>query len=196
MTRLRVLPYLLAGVMMLGGGAWGQDSVLARSRFGFLSQGNEPIYITADRQGTYDNRARLVRFIGNVVVVQGTAVLNADELEILLGDDEDGEQIRRIVARGNVRIVQEDRRAVCREATYLGEEGTVTLTGEPQVWQGPNHLRGERIEFYLDTDRIRVFGGEQERVHVTLFPDESTLTQQSENPGNGEAGSQTPDENL
>ncbi len=63
--------------------------------------------------------------------------------------DVGAEKIDRIVAKGNVRMVQEDRVATGDEAIYYKDRDEVVLTGNPQLWRAENTLKGERIIFNL-----------------------------------------------
>jgi lipopolysaccharide export system protein LptA len=87
-----------------------------------------PIHISSQRLEA-DYQKKLITFIGDVVARQKEFTLYADRLLIFIG--EEGEEIDKILARGNVRMVQDDKEAVCREATYYHREGIVVLQGEP-----------------------------------------------------------------
>ena len=147
---------------------------------GLLSGQGEPINIVADRLDA-DNKSRKVLFSGNVTAVQGDAVMLCDELEIHYTPE--GGDISRAVARGNVRMNQKDRRAICTTATYVAQTGTVLLTGDPEVWQGMDHLAGKEVLIYLDEDRVEVTGDGESRVRVTIFPEENKQKEAGQQPG-------------
>jgi len=89
-----------------------------------------PVNITSQRLEA-EYAKKLITFIGDVVARQEDFVLYADRLLLFLNDE--GEGIEKIVAQGNVRMVQATKTVTCREATYFYREGTVVLGGEGRV---------------------------------------------------------------
>jgi lipopolysaccharide export system protein LptA len=80
-----------------------------------------------------------------------------------------GEKITRIVARGQVRFVQEDRVATGQEAIYYKDREEVVLLGNPQVWRAENTLKGEKIIFNLKDNKMQVESSPQKRVEAHLY---------------------------
>lgn len=81
-----------------------------------------------------------------------------------------GDKIDRIVAQGSVRFVQGDRVATGQTATYYQDRDEVVLVGNPQLWQGENNLKGERIIFNLKDNKMRAESSPQKRVEAHLYP--------------------------
>jgi lipopolysaccharide export system protein LptA len=79
------------------------------------------------------------------------------------------EKIDRIVARGNVRFVQEDRVATGQEAIYYQNRNEVVLRGNPQLWRAENTLKGARIIFNLKTNKVLVESSPKRRVEALLY---------------------------
>lgn len=89
-----------------------------------------PINITSQQlEAEYEKR--LITYIGDVVVKQEDFVLYADRLLLFLNDETKG--IEKIVAQGNVRMVQTNRTVTCQEATYYYKEGRLVLGGGQRV---------------------------------------------------------------
>ena len=154
-------------------------------------QGGEvPLRITAARLEA-DQKEGTIIFSGQVKAIYGDATLYADQLRVFfkakpeppkgaakppqekteqspLGDL-GAEKIDRIVAKGNVRMVQEDRVATGSEAIYYKDRDEVVLTGNPQVWRAENTLKGERIIFNLKTNKALVESSPQRRVEALLY---------------------------
>ena len=128
-----------------------------------------PVHITS-QQLEADYQAQIITFIGDVVARQKEFTLYADRLFLFIGGET--EEIEKIVARGNVRMVQENREATCHEATYYHREGTVVLEGEPVVREGDNRVSGKRIIYYIDEQKSVAESKEGERVKVTIIPRE------------------------
>ena len=80
-----------------------------------------------------------------------------------------GEKISRIVARGQVRFVQEDRLATGQEAVYYKDKDELVLTGNPQIWRGENSVKGERITFNLKDNKMHVESSPQKRVEAHMY---------------------------
>jgi lipopolysaccharide export system protein LptA len=126
-----------------------------------------PVHIDS-QQLEADYQKKLITFIGNVVARQEEFTLYADRLLLFL--DEKAGEIEKIVARGNVRMVQGNRKATCREATYYHREGMVVMQGEPVVREGDNWVRGKRIIYYIDAQKSVAEGEGEERVTITIIP--------------------------
>jgi len=89
-----------------------------------------PVHITSQRlEAEYEKK--LITFIGDVVAKQEEFILYSDRLFLYLNDNRKG--IDRIVAQGNVRMVQANRTVRCQEATYYYQEGTLVLGGSERV---------------------------------------------------------------
>ena len=80
-----------------------------------------------------------------------------------------GDKIDHIVAKGNVRLVQEDRVATGDEAIYYKDRDEVVLLGNPQLWRAENTLKGERIIYNLKTNKVLVESSPQRRVEALLY---------------------------
>jgi len=154
-------------------------------------QGGEvPLRITAARLEA-DQKEGIIIFSGQVKAIYSNATLYADQLRLYfktkpappkgaapvsqektekspLGDL-GSEKIDRIVAKGNVRLVQEDRVATGDEAIYYKDRDEVVLIGNPQLWRAENTLKGERIIFNLTTNKVLVESSPQRRVEALLY---------------------------
>ncbi|MFH1059838.1 MAG: LptA/OstA family protein [Pseudomonadota bacterium] len=152
---------------------------------------DQPIHVVADRLEV-DNKAQVANFIGNVKAVQGDVTINSDSLEVHYDRDaaeaaqaqpkpagqesqglmDGGGKVRKVVAIGHVKVVQKDRVAVGRIATYWAGARKILLEGEATVWRGKNQVSGEQITVFLDDDRSIVHGKPGKRVAVTIIPEQ------------------------
>jgi lipopolysaccharide export system protein LptA len=167
-----------------------------------------PLHITAARLEA-DQKAGFVQFSGNVKAQYGEYTMYAENLWVYFqpepkapGPREEatakagaeaspladlgGEKITRIVARGQVRFVQEDRVASGQEAIYYKDKEEVVLLGNPQLWQGENTLKGERIVFNLKNNTMQVESSPQKRVEAHIYSTAKAAGGKS--PGKGEKG--------
>jgi lipopolysaccharide export system protein LptA len=149
-----------------------------------------PLRITAARLEADQNEGIII-FTGQVKAVYGDSTLYSDQLRVYFQSkpappqgvakpppekaeqsplgDLGAEKIDRIVARGNVRMVQEDRVATGEEAIYYKNRDEVVLTGNPQLWRAENTLKGERIIFNLKTNKMLVESSPRRRVEALLY---------------------------
>ncbi len=60
-----------------------------------------------------------------------------------------------IVAKGKVKIIQQDKIATGDVATYYSEGAKIVLTGKPRVWQGENVINGSKITYNINEDTFQ-----------------------------------------
>ena len=137
---------------------------------GEFRAGQGPLHITAQRLEA-DHKGNLITFVGEVVARQDEFVLYADRLLVFL--DNEGKEMEKILAQGNVRIVQGKRRATCQEATYHHRDRTVILRGDPVVREEDNWIRGWQIIYYIDEQKSVAEGKGEQKVTVTIIPGEA-----------------------
>ena len=127
-----------------------------------------PIEVTA-QQLEANQEQRQAIFSGDVVAKQGDITLYCDKLVVFSLPEQD--QVDRLEASGNVRVIQLDRTATADRAVYRQLQGTLVLSGNAQVHQGQNLLTGSEITVYLLENRSVVKGGEGGRVKAVLYPE-------------------------
>jgi lipopolysaccharide export system protein LptA len=140
--------------------------------FGFTSS-RDPIDINSDSVEA-NQKQNTVTFKGNVVAKQGDTTLYSNTLVIIY--DPNTKKLKEIIATGNVKIVQLERRATGQKATFQQDENKMVLDGEVVVREGENVIRGERVIFYVDEERSVVEAGKGGRVstHITPTPKEES----------------------
>jgi lipopolysaccharide export system protein LptA len=161
--------------------------------------GEFPLHITSQKLEA-DQNAGVAIFTGQVKATYGENILYSDQLRVFFQKKPEtakekapapaapkpaeakeaanpspfgelgGDKIDRIVATGSVRFVQGDRVATGQTATYYKDRDEVVLVGNPQLWQGENNLKGERIIFDLKDNKMRAESSPQKRVEAHLYP--------------------------
>jgi lipopolysaccharide export system protein LptA len=127
-----------------------------------------PIEITADRL-TADNARNSVAFEGGVVAKQGDVTLGSDRLYAEYSRAAGA--IEKIVAEGRVRVAQPGRSATGEKAVFYNLEQRIVLSGNAELTQGENTLKGESVTILLRENRSTVSGGEGGgRVKAVIFP--------------------------
>ena len=112
----------------------------------------------------------MITFRGKVEARQGELTINADMAQVFYEKKEEGNEIREIVATGNVKVQEGDRLATGQKAVFANREQKITLTGQPKVWQGKDMVSGEKIIVLLEEDKSFVESGPDRRVEVILHP--------------------------
>ena len=128
---------------------------------------NLPISIKSNEMAA-DNKGKTAIFTGKVVAKQGDVTIYSDRLTINYGDKKN--DIEKIEADGNVRIVQENRIGTASHAVYESTLGRITLTGNPKVMQGTDTMSGNVITYFIDDDRSEVSSGPGRPVEVLIHP--------------------------
>jgi len=144
----------------------GEKRIAGEQGFGF-SASRAPIDIVSDTVEA-NQKENTVTFKGNVVAKQEDTTLYANTLVILY--EPEMKKLKEIMAIGNVKIVQLDRRATGQKVTFQQEENKVVLDGDAVVREGENEIRGERVIFYVDEERSIVEGGKGNRVNTRITP--------------------------
>ncbi len=129
---------------------------------------NLPITIKSNELAA-DNKGKTALFTGKVVAKQGDVTIFCDRMTVYYGAT--GDEIDKIEADGNVRIVQENRTGIADHAVYESKVGRITLTGgNPRVTQGTDSVSGKIITYLIDDDRSSVSGGGDSRVEAVINP--------------------------
>jgi lipopolysaccharide export system protein LptA len=149
-----------------GSGKGGEKDIKTDRGFGFTTS-RAPIDITSDTVEA-DQKQNRVTFTGNVVAKQEDVTLYANTLVMIY--DPDTKKLKEIIAIGNVKVVQLDRRATGQKVTFDQDKNKVVLDGDAVVREGTNVVRGERITFYVDEERSVVEPAKGGRVSTSITP--------------------------
>ncbi|HET6420693.1 MAG TPA: lipopolysaccharide transport periplasmic protein LptA [Geobacteraceae bacterium] len=150
-----LLLFLLYGDAFCASGAGGKDN------------SSQPINIKSNELYT-DSNARTATFVGKVVAKQNDVTIFCDKMIIYY--PEQGGQVEKVEAFGNVRIVQLNRLGTGGHAVYENKEGKITLYQDPKVYQDKNVVSGNVITYYLDEEKSVVTSGPGKRVEATIYP--------------------------
>jgi lipopolysaccharide export system protein LptA len=137
----------------------GSDTKKSNAEGGFggfgLASSRAPVDITSDTVEA-NNRQSIVIFKGNVVAKQEEITVYAGVMTVYY--DSETKKVKEIVAAGNVKIVQLEKRATGQKATFYQNENKVVLEGDAVVREGDNVVRGDRVTYYSDEDKTIVEG--------------------------------------
>lgn len=124
----------------------------------FPIKGNKPLSIRSDELEAIEEegRRRLV-FTRSVNVEQGDLKVQSERLEALYPPG--GDQPDRLIASGRVRVTQLDKTMLCDTATFIQSEDRLVCTGNAELRQGKDRVRGKEIEIFVRQNRVKVRGG-------------------------------------
>jgi len=106
--------------------------------------------VTAQRL-SFDYKRYIAVFEEDVIVEDPEVRIEADKLVVIF---DQANEIRSATALGNVRIRNEDRVATCGKAIYIKKNGEVILTVDPELKRGDDMVKGDKITFWLNEDRM------------------------------------------
>lgn len=155
---------MLAAVFLINAAALG--AVSSKEQQARKETPKKPVTVTSDRMEA-DQNEKIVVFKGNVVAVEDFT-LNSDVLFVYYDDNK---EIRDIVAEGNVKIYQEDKTSTSDKATYNRKDRVIVLTGNPQVNQCEDIVKGDKITVYMDENKALVESGQGGRVRAVIMPE-------------------------
>lgn len=157
---------------------------------GFSQNQGKPIHIDAaklevrdkDKIATFSGDAKT----GDVKVVQGDTIMRSKTLVVFYEQNGGSgqkdktapaaspgpggsQQIRRLEARGNVIVTQNDQTVTGETGIFDTKANTVTMTGNVILTQGKNVMKGQTLVVDLTTGVSRLENGGG-RVDMVLFP--------------------------
>lgn len=146
------------------------------------------LQITADAM-TAEKDNSLVVFTGNAVATSQDAVIHADAIQIFLyTDDEkkklsrtDEQNIKEIIATGNVTFTSQDQKAFADKAVYTTSTLMLVLTGDaPRVITGKSYVTGKKITLFRSNGRVVVESGKDRRVEAMFNPADKKKNKEGE----------------
>jgi lipopolysaccharide export system protein LptA len=139
-----------------------------------------PIHVLADRLA-YVDAERKATFSGNVLARSADMTTSAESIQLLLlpAGGPGSNQLDKMIAQGDVRVQQPNRRASGNQLAYTAQEGKLVMTGtkagRPSIFDAEKgQITGDSLTFYIHDDRVLV--DSQESSHTTIqthIPDAS-----------------------
>lgn len=149
-------------------------SGLVTQAWALRSDRKQPIDIKANRVEV-DQKTQTSHYIGNVHLVQGSLKIDADDVVVYMVKG----KLNKIVITGNPARFQqqpENQKDIVNSQAlnmeyYAGQE-RLLLRHHAEVNQGPNHFRGDFIEYDTLTSTVKANKGmnSKSRVHAIIQP--------------------------
>ncbi|MBR0196526.1 MAG: hypothetical protein IJQ34_00140 [Kiritimatiellae bacterium] len=139
-----------------------QSIVPSFSSFGSkLGDGPRSVKITSERTD-YDRREGVIMFDKNVFVDDEEYKMHSDQLYVFLDGTND---LKRIVAIGNVAITNETRHGSCAKAAYTRSLGKIVMYGDGNTkarltdeGKHKSEVEGKKITFWITSEQVEVEG--------------------------------------
>ena len=156
--------------------------LLTNSSNALDSDRQQPIRIQADA-ATVDEKAGISIYKGNVLILQGTLRLTADEVEIYTAESEVIQIIAKAANDKGMFAKYEQRtedskalvRAEAQIITYLVQEERLHLSGSAKLWQAEDTFTGELLFYDLGRRIVNLNSdGNKSRVNMTITPKKSS----------------------
>lgn len=144
---------------------------------------NQPIHIAAD-SASINDQTGITTYKGNVIIKQGTLLIEAAHVDMYRGDD----GVDKLIAKGSPAHFRQKPKpnepfsdAWGKNMVYKVKSRNLTITKNAKVVQGQDTFTGERIVYDLEKSIVNAFGNEkpgstggQGRVNMVIQPKAST----------------------
>lgn len=142
---------------------------------------DKPVHLEADSV-TLDDINKVSFFQGNVLLIQGTLMLRADNVEAR----QNGDGLQNVSARGNPVSFRQKRDGVdeyiegfASQVEYDSVQSILRLIGDARLRKGGDEIRGAQITYDAKTEFYKVIGqeaatGANSRVRVIIRPKPKT----------------------
>lgn len=147
---------LVLGLGLAAVAAQAQGTGVALS--GLQQDTSLPVEVTADSLQV-DQADGSATFSGNVKIVQGELRLAAGEVRVEYA--EEAKTIARLHATGGVTFANQADAAEARDAVYTIDTGTIVMTGDVLLTQGPTVISGQKLVIDLKAGTGMMEGGVQ-----------------------------------
>ena len=192
MAVIRRALFFFVGFIFIGSGFWGPMGVHGKNKD--ASDADRPIVTTADTL-ELDNKNKIATFTGTVVARQeqkgkDPLIIYCDKM-VIYSLEETGKkpspsqskgiekknlnqqnQVDKIVATGQVKVVQGKNVATGETAVFYNADQRIILSGKAEFWQGKNLIKGEEITVWIKEDRALVTSKGSNRVRAVIYQEE------------------------
>lgn len=144
---------------------------------------DQPIYVTADTATINDNTG-ITTYTGNVIVKQGSLLIEAAHVDIYRVDDE----MEKLIAKGKLAHFRQQPKVNDPfsdgwglHMVYMMDDQMLTITGDAKVIQDKDTFTGKKIVYDIDRSIVNAFGRDKGdsgdgRVNMVIQPKKAKTT--------------------
>lgn len=147
--------------------------VVGMPAWALKSDTNQPIHIDSAQQ-SLDMQGNTVTFSGNVIVKQGSIEIKADKVVVLRPQgDQNHEVIEAYGSPVTFYQMQDNGKPVKGNAQKMRYElanDFITLTGNAYLEQLDSNVKGDRITYLVQQQKMEAFSDKGKRVTTVLVP--------------------------
>lgn len=148
--------------------------LLSSPAYALKSDREQPINVESVEQSA-DLQANKLVFSGDVVATQGSIKVKADKIEVTRNSDG---TLKSIIAYGSPTTFEQQQdngryiRSRSSTLSYIPQETKIVLQGRAVIWQGESKMSGERIEYNINSQKMRAYNNNSQggRVSSTFVP--------------------------
>lgn len=148
--------------------------LLSSPAYALKSDREQPINVESVEQSA-DLQANKLIFSGDVVATQGSIKVKADKIEVTRNSDG---TLKSIIAYGSPTTFEQQQdngryiRSRSSTLSYIPQETKIVLQGRAVIWQGESKMSGERIEYNINSQKMRAYNNNSQggRVSSTFVP--------------------------
>ncbi len=145
-----------------------------------IEEQRAPLHVISDKMIATKDKS-LIEFIGKVKATRLDSIVIADSLKVYFNESSSNttnsseNNVKKIVATGNVEYTMEDRKAYSDMAVYTTADEILILTGKsPKLVTGKNFVTGKKITLYRLQDKVIVESDGKKRVEAMFNPEEDS----------------------
>jgi lipopolysaccharide export system protein LptA len=127
--------------------------------------------VTAKESFEYSENENKITAEGGVEAIREGRKVISDEMVAYLAPGKGkkgGQDIEKLEAKGNVRIVTKEDAVFCNQAIYNLSKNTATLTGKVRITRGKNQLKGDKVEADFKTGKSKLINTGTGRVSALI----------------------------
>ena len=146
------------------------DIGLSEEGDNFSLERDEPYEITSENM-FIEREQKTIGFSGNVILKQGSAYLNADQIELFFNNSFNEEGFYKMLASGNILIKNNDSTSITGNlATYNVSDEKIIMTENVVLKNKMSMIKGNKLILDINSGKIEIFDDklDQERVKGVL----------------------------
>ena len=142
------------------------DIGLSEEGNNFSIERDEPYEINSENM-FIEREQKIIGFSGNVILKQGSAYLNADQIELFFDNSFSQEGFYKMLASGNILIKNNDSTSITGNlATYNVSDEKIIMTENVVLKNQMSMINGNKLILDINSGKIEIFDDKLDRERV------------------------------